>query len=110
MEITPQIFLAFIACLGLILSVIGWFMRLEFRLNQKMSREEHTDICDRKHKEIMEKIKDMHAALDVLRNSIEAKEAYSSQQRHKMRELLQGIEIKLAVITREMPHRKSDDA
>lgn len=103
MTLSEQLILV-ITLVGFIGGVVGWFVRLENRLNHAMTRQEHTEVCDRKHEELKEKLVAIVQSVDTLRSSMEAKEAYSSQQRHKLRDLLQRVEIKVALLSRkELP-------
>lgn len=86
---------ALLAAMG---GLIAWFMRLESRLNNSMSRKEHEGICEKKHIELKDAMKDIQESVNALRGSIEAKESYSSQQRHAMRDQLQKMEIQLVKV------------
>jgi hypothetical protein len=39
--------------------LLSWLFRLEYRLNQGLSREEHERICDRKHLELTKKFDEL---------------------------------------------------
>jgi len=81
--------------LGLLVALagfIGWNVRLERRFNRTLTRQEHEKICERKHEEIKD-------AITSLKTSVESKEAYSTSQRHQLREIAQSVEIKVTALT-----------
>jgi hypothetical protein len=83
------------SAIGLLAMIIGWLVRLERRLNERMTRREHSDVCDRVNGELKDKIQE-------LRNLIERQNEQALLHRSLVGDSLASIRMQVAVIRDRM--------
>jgi hypothetical protein len=76
-------------------AIITWLVRLERRLNERMTFKDHTEICDKVNGEIRDKI-------DELKDLLERQNEQSSLHRSLVGEALASIRTQLAVVRDRM--------
>jgi hypothetical protein len=69
-------------------AIVGWLTRLEARLNARLTRQEHADICGDSQGRLGKQLEDIHS--EILRNREE-----STRGRHDMQNKL--VELSLRV-------------
>ena len=81
--------LAGAALITLIGGAVVWLMRLQQKLDSKLSYEKHEEICTRAHAQKM-------AAIQELKEMIEANEKDAKEDRHEMRKEMHSLAIRFA--------------
>lgn len=90
---------------GMCLGVIAWFNRLERRLNGKLDVAVHEKICEKSSLELKACLLKIDDTLEKRDRKDELHQEKQSQFRHEIRNQLNTINIKLAVISRDNPKR-----
>ena len=84
-----EMWLAAAAVVTLIGGGVVWLMRLQQKLDSKLSYDRHEEICTRSHAEKM-------AAIQELKEMIEANEKEAKEDRHEMRKEMHSLAIRFA--------------
>lgn len=92
MQIPDEAFWGAVTFMG---AIITWLVRLERRLNERLTRREHSEICDRANGELREK-------MDELKELLERQNEQSSLHRSLVGDALASIRTQVAVIRDRM--------
>lgn len=76
---------------GAICAAVGWLVKLEHWKGKVLTRQEHHDLCEDRQKQLDKK-------LDTILTRLDIQDKEARQHRHRMSNLVQSIEIKVAVL------------
>lgn len=79
-------------------ALVGYVVRIEGRINERLTRDEHQRICDRSNGELNRK-------LDELRHLLEE----SRDDRRSLREIMQVVATEVAVLKGRVVHFPGSD-
>ena|ERR1700752_2269326 len=105
MTIPDETFWSALACVG---GIVGWLLKVERSLSARMTRKEHSEICDRSNDELSKKLDTINRKLDRQDETAAKDRQTTLEHRQWVGDSLADIRTKVAVLRERLPPRSGD--